>query len=146
MRKWAILTSSSVITWRESKNPQTRKRRKAMNHKIGTDATGAEALGNGTGVWICEGANDNTIGPDNVIAQDFDPGLTATVTLPGLADHQVTAIDPLFSYQQPLVADTVGGDLVIHDLLTIPSSCGSAQDVFSCPSSSRGTHAKGGVS
>ncbi|MGD8465050.1 MAG: right-handed parallel beta-helix repeat-containing protein [Anaerolineae bacterium] len=51
------------------------------------------------------------------IALDFDPGITATVTLPGLAGHQVTAIDPLFSYQQPIIADVVGGDLVIHDLL-----------------------------
>jgi len=42
---------------------------------IGTDATGAEALGNGTGVWICEGANGNTIGPDNVIAHNYGSGI-----------------------------------------------------------------------
>jgi parallel beta-helix repeat protein len=51
------------------------------------------------------------------IALDFDPGITATVTLPGLADHQVTAIDPLYSYQQPIIAETVGGDLDIRNLL-----------------------------
>jgi hypothetical protein len=41
---------------------------------IGTDATGAEALGNGTGVWI-QGANGNTIGPDNVIAHNGGHGI-----------------------------------------------------------------------
>ena len=51
------------------------------------------------------------------IALDFDPGTTATVTLPSLAGHQVTAIDPLYSYQQPVIADAEGGDLVIRDLL-----------------------------
>jgi parallel beta-helix repeat protein len=42
---------------------------------IGTDATGTEPLGNGTGVWICEGANGNTIGPHNVIAHNGGPGI-----------------------------------------------------------------------
>jgi parallel beta-helix repeat protein len=51
------------------------------------------------------------------IALDFDPGITATVTLPGLAGHQVSAIDPLYSYQQPVIAEAEGGDLVIRDLL-----------------------------
>ena len=51
------------------------------------------------------------------VALDFDPGITATVTLPGLAGHHVTAIDPLYSYQQPVIAEEEGGDLVIRDLL-----------------------------
>jgi parallel beta-helix repeat protein len=51
------------------------------------------------------------------VALDFDPGITATVTLPGLAGHQVTAIDPLYSYQQPVIAEEEGGDLVIRGLL-----------------------------
>jgi hypothetical protein len=50
------------------------------------------------------------------IAQDFDPGVTATLTLPGLAGHQVTAIDPLFSYQQPVIAEIAGDNLVLRDL------------------------------
>ncbi|MGD2178663.1 MAG: right-handed parallel beta-helix repeat-containing protein, partial [Anaerolineae bacterium] len=35
---------------------------------IGSDATGADDLGNRFGVEISEGANDNVLGPDNVIA------------------------------------------------------------------------------
>lgn len=43
---------------------------------IGTDASGAEGLGNSVnGVWIGEGANGNTIGPDNVIAYNGEAGI-----------------------------------------------------------------------
>jgi len=42
---------------------------------IGTDAKGAETLGNNTGVWITEGAHDNTIGPGNVITQNNGSGI-----------------------------------------------------------------------
>lgn len=35
---------------------------------IGTDRTGIAALGNGYGIWIHADADDNTIGPNNVIA------------------------------------------------------------------------------
>jgi hypothetical protein len=47
---------------------------------IGTDAAGAEGLGNNTGIWIAEGANGNTIGPDNVIAHNRGGGV--------LVEHQ----------------------------------------------------------
>ena len=43
---------------------------------IGTDAAGAAQLGNErSGVWISEGANGNTIGPDNVIAHHGTAGI-----------------------------------------------------------------------
>ncbi|MGD2148223.1 MAG: right-handed parallel beta-helix repeat-containing protein, partial [Anaerolineae bacterium] len=43
---------------------------------MGTDSTGAAQWGNEwSGVWICEGANGNTIGPDNVIAHNGQAGI-----------------------------------------------------------------------
>jgi hypothetical protein len=42
---------------------------------IGTDATGTVGLGNWTGIWITEGAHDNIIGPDNIIAHNSGPGV-----------------------------------------------------------------------
>jgi hypothetical protein len=47
----------------------------AKGNLIGTDATGAAHLGNNAGVWICEGARKNTIGPDNVIAHNYGSGI-----------------------------------------------------------------------
>ena len=44
---------------------------------IGSDAVGATPLGNGTGVWIGEGANGNTVGPDNIIAYNSQAGVVA---------------------------------------------------------------------
>jgi hypothetical protein len=51
------------------------------------------------------------------IAADFDPGITTTVTLPGLTDHTVTGVDILHGYEQELIASEEDRDLVIHDLL-----------------------------
>jgi hypothetical protein len=51
------------------------------------------------------------------IAAEYDPGITATLTLPGLLDHQVTGIDTLHGFEQPLMASEEDGDLVIRDLL-----------------------------
>ncbi|MGD2148926.1 MAG: hypothetical protein PVH41_19695, partial [Anaerolineae bacterium] len=43
---------------------------------IGTDAAGAVGLGNSVnGVWIVDGPNGNTIGPDNVIAYNGRPAI-----------------------------------------------------------------------
>ncbi|MGB3904285.1 MAG: right-handed parallel beta-helix repeat-containing protein [Anaerolineae bacterium] len=42
---------------------------------IGTDRTGTMALGNGTGIKIHNGAHDNTIGPNNVIAYNSGDGV-----------------------------------------------------------------------
>lgn len=45
---------------------------------IGTDAAGADTLGNrGSGVIITEGAHGNTIGPDNIIAHNGGTGVAA---------------------------------------------------------------------
>lgn len=51
------------------------------------------------------------------IAVDDDPGIPATVTLPGFAGYTVTGIDVLYGLEQSLVRETEGGDLVIRDLL-----------------------------
>jgi len=55
---------------------------------IGADAAGTAMLGNGTGVWIGEGANGNTIGPDNVIA--FNHGSGIVVTGPDSTHNTIT--------------------------------------------------------
>ena len=69
---------------------------------IGTYATGAFALGNHKdGVWICEGANRNTIGPDNVIAHNGGPGVNVhdpdslhnTITQNSIHDNGSTGIN-----------------------------------------------------
>ncbi len=51
------------------------------------------------------------------VATDDDRGITTTLVLPGIVDRKVTAIDALYSYQQQIVTATVGGNLVIRDLL-----------------------------
>ncbi|HEY53436.1 MAG TPA: hypothetical protein G4N94_08270, partial [Caldilineae bacterium] len=55
---------------------------------MGTDATGVPRLGNQTGVWICEGANGNTIGPNNVIA--FNNGSGIVVNGPDSTHNTIT--------------------------------------------------------
>jgi PKD repeat protein len=51
------------------------------------------------------------------IAAEFDPGVTATITLPGFTDHTVIGIDVLHSFEQPIVTSEEDDDLVIHELL-----------------------------
>jgi hypothetical protein len=51
------------------------------------------------------------------IAVEYDPGITTTVTIPGLADHTVTGIDVLYGFEQELIASEEDGKLVIRDLL-----------------------------
>jgi hypothetical protein len=51
------------------------------------------------------------------IAVEFDPGITTTVTLPGLTDHTVRGIDVLHGFEQPIITSEEGDDLVIRDLL-----------------------------
>jgi hypothetical protein len=53
------------------------------------------------------------------IATDFDPGVPATLTIPGLGDYSALGIDVLHGYRQPLVSENVNGDLVIRDLLVV---------------------------
>ena len=67
---------------------------------IGTDAAGADALGNQRGVWISDGANGNIIGPDNVIAYNSGSGIGVqnpdslhnTITQNSIHDNGVTGI------------------------------------------------------
>ncbi|MBN1934259.1 MAG: right-handed parallel beta-helix repeat-containing protein [Anaerolineae bacterium] len=51
------------------------------------------------------------------VAVDYDPGITATLTFSGFADHYATGIDALYGYQQQVMAEAVDGNLVIRDLL-----------------------------
>jgi hypothetical protein len=50
-------------------------------------------------------------------AVDEDPGIPATLTLPGITEHTVIGIDVLHGYKQQLVTSEEGGNLVIRDLL-----------------------------
>ena len=45
---------------------------------IGTNAAGAAVLSNRLGIWITEGAHDNIIGPDNIIAYNKECGIEIT--------------------------------------------------------------------
>jgi hypothetical protein len=51
------------------------------------------------------------------VAIDDDPGVSATLTFPGLSPTEVTSIDVLDGYEQELIAETGNGSLVIRDLL-----------------------------
>jgi hypothetical protein len=50
-------------------------------------------------------------------AAEYDPGISTTVTVPGLADHVVTGIDVLHGFKQPVITSEENGELVIRDLL-----------------------------
>jgi hypothetical protein len=51
------------------------------------------------------------------VAVDDDPGINATVTLPGFSAQKMVGIDVLNSFQQELVTSTEDGNLVINNLL-----------------------------
>ena len=51
------------------------------------------------------------------VAVDDDPGVTATIILPGLADLSITGIDVLNGFQQEMITEFENGNLVIRDLL-----------------------------
>ena len=51
------------------------------------------------------------------IAQDEDPGVPATITIPGLTAETVTGIDVLHGFEQELVFEVDGADTIIRDLL-----------------------------
>ena len=42
--------------------------------------------------------------------------MLADLALSGMGNYTVTGIDALFSYQQPVITENVGGNLVIRDL------------------------------
>lgn len=50
-----------------------------IGNLIGTDLSGNTGIGNwGSGVWIVEGGRNNTIGPDNIIANNHKCGIDIT--------------------------------------------------------------------
>ncbi|MCK5330473.1 MAG: T9SS type A sorting domain-containing protein, partial [Candidatus Marinimicrobia bacterium] len=51
------------------------------------------------------------------VAVDYDPGVAATLTLPGLADKKMTGIDVLTGFQQELVTEVINDSLVIRNLM-----------------------------
>jgi hypothetical protein len=51
------------------------------------------------------------------VAIDDDPGVPATLNIPGFAGYAVTGIDVLHGFQQQLLTSETDGDLVIRDLL-----------------------------
>ncbi len=51
------------------------------------------------------------------IAVDYDPGIQSTLTIPGFADWNATAIDVLNGFEQELVSTSENGNLVIRDFL-----------------------------
>jgi len=51
------------------------------------------------------------------IAQDEDPGVSATIRIPGLTAETVTGIDVLHGFEQELVFETDGDRTIIRDLL-----------------------------
>ena len=51
------------------------------------------------------------------IAVDDDPGVTATLTVPGVSAQRVMGIDILKGFEQQMVTNTEGGNLVISNLL-----------------------------
>ncbi len=53
----------------------------------------------------------------NSAAVDDDPGVTTTLSFPGLSVSKVTGIDVLNDFEQELITETGSGTLVVHDLL-----------------------------
>lgn len=51
------------------------------------------------------------------VAVDYDPGIEATLTLPGFSAQKVVCIDVLNSFEQELVTHVEDRNLVIHNLL-----------------------------
>jgi parallel beta-helix repeat protein len=51
------------------------------------------------------------------VAVDDDPGVDATLTIPGFADQTAVGIDVLHGFEQRMITDTEGENLVIHNLL-----------------------------
>ena len=51
------------------------------------------------------------------VAVDDDPGVSATVTLPGFSGWTATGIDALYDYEQELITTSENGNLVIENFL-----------------------------
>ncbi|MCH8070011.1 MAG: right-handed parallel beta-helix repeat-containing protein [Candidatus Marinimicrobia bacterium] len=50
-------------------------------------------------------------------AVDYDPGVTATLTFPGVSASRVTSIDVLNGFQQEMITEVDNGNLVIRNLM-----------------------------
>jgi len=73
-----------------------------------------------TKIYTFAQGNDRLIGLwSDGIATEYDPGVPATLTIPGLGDYTATGIEVLHGYRQPLITENVDGDLVIRDLLVV---------------------------
>jgi hypothetical protein len=68
------------------------------------------------GFTLPDGAHLIALWTDGV-AVDDDPGVPATLTIPGITDHTVTGIDVLHGFKQQIVTSEKNGDLIISDLL-----------------------------
>jgi titin len=108
---------------------------------IGTDGTGLGALGNGShGVLAVDGANLNTIGPDNLIAFNVDDGvsvesaLVVTITQNSIHTNGGLGIDLVGSANNSMVAPTITqtsvGSIIIEGLSGHPDA---TVEVFSNP-------------
>jgi hypothetical protein len=53
---------------------------------------------------------------DGVAVED-DPGITATLILPGLSPREVVGLDVLYGFEQRMITDNEDATLVIRDLL-----------------------------
>jgi hypothetical protein len=50
-------------------------------------------------------------------AVEYDPGVSAKLTIPGSSAQRVTGVDVLNGFEQELITEAEDGDLVIHNLL-----------------------------
>jgi parallel beta-helix repeat protein len=83
--------------------------------QIGTDSNGVFAFEKGTafaGAYLTATAHD-----DHGVAVEDDPGIKATLTIPNFSAAEVVGIDVLFGFEQQLIVDAEGGNLVVRDLL-----------------------------
>ncbi len=53
----------------------------------------------------------------DVVAVDDDPGVPATLILPGLSDQRMTGIDVLNGFQQEMITEVDGSDLIIRNFM-----------------------------
>jgi len=51
------------------------------------------------------------------VAVDMDPGVKVNVTIHGMHAQNVTGIDILYGYKQPLVVSNVDGNMIINSLI-----------------------------
>jgi titin len=100
---------------------------------IGTDGTGLGALGNGShGVLAVDGANLNTIGPDNLIAFNVDDGvsvesaLVVTITQNSIHTNGGLGINLVGGANNGMVAPTITqtfvGSIVIEGTIAQPDA------------------------